>query len=555
LLADRTEPEQIEAAEEMRKSIAVLPFDNLSPDPENEFFTDGIHDEIIAHLSRIADLKVISRTSVMEYKGRSGNLRTIAEELGVTNVLEGTVRRANGRVRITTQLIDALADEHLWTEVYDRSLSDVFAVQSDVAGQVAAALRAELTAAERERIEEIPTDNLEAYDFYLLGMEYWRRPGRVAEHYRSVQRMLEQAVDLDPSFALAHVWLSIVHSLIYFFGYDHTEDRLRLARAAADRALELDPDLSEGHLALGYFYYWGFRAYDQALEELAVAEQGLPGDPELLSARAWIYRRQGKWEEAIANLQRAAELDPRDATRFSELGGTHAILRRYDEAERYYDRALAIEPEYEGAVYNRAYNRFRRDGDLEPLRAYVSAYPEAHSRRRSLEVLNRNYPAALAALSQLGDEIRTAQTGNYPSSSLWGLTHLYAGQTELAREAFDSSRVYPEADAPGLSDDPGLHWSLGLVYAGLGMKEAAVREGQLAVELMPISKDAYTAPTYLRGLAHIHTMVGNYDEAIDLLDYLLSIPSWVTVPNLRLHPMWDPLRDHPRFRALLDKYE
>jgi TolB-like protein/Tfp pilus assembly protein PilF len=555
LLADRTETEGVEAAAETRKSLAVLPFENLSLDPENEFFTDGMHDEIIAHLSRIADLKVISRTSVMEYKGRSENLRTIAEQLEVTNILEGTVRRANGRVRITTQLIDALADEHLWTEVYDRSLSDVFAVQSDVAQQVAAALRAELTAAERERIEEIPTDNLEAYEFYLRGMGYYRRPGWAAEKYRSAQRMWEQAVDLDPSFALAHVWLSIVHSLIYFFGHDHTEERLRLARAAADRALELDPDLPEGHLALGHYFYRGFRAYDQALEELAVAEQGLPGDAELLSARGYIYRRQGKWEEAIANLQRAAELDPRDASLFLELGWTHGFLRRYDEAERYYDKALAVEPEYELAVYARAQNRYWRDGDLEPLRAFVSAYPDAHSRRRWLEVLNRDYPAALDALSQVEDEIIVEYFDYGPKSLFSGLTHLYAGQAELARAAFDSARVLLEAAVSERPDDQWRHQSLGVAYAGLGMKEAAVREGQMAVDLMPVSRDAILAPIYLRGLANIYTMVGDYDAAIDLLDYLLSIPSWMSVPQLRLHPMWDPLRDHPRFQALLEKYE
>jgi tetratricopeptide (TPR) repeat protein len=333
----------------------------------------------------------------------------------------------------------------LWSEQYDRELTDVFAIQSDVAQQVAAALRAELTAAERERIEEIPTDNLEAYEFYLRGMEYYRGLGYRAEDLRSAQRMLEQAVDLDPSFALAHVWLSIVHSLIYFFGHDHTEERLRLARAAADRALELDPDLPQGHLALGHYYYRGFRAYDQALEELAVAEQGLPGDAELLSARGYIYRRQGKWEDAIANLQRAAELDPRDATRLVNLGYNYGFLRRYGEAERYYDKALAVEPEFEGAVHARAQNRYWRDGDLELLRAYVSAYPDAHFRRWGLEVLSRDYPAALAALSQVEDEIIEGYTAYGPPSLFSGLTHLYAGQAELARAAFDSARVLLEA--------------------------------------------------------------------------------------------------------------
>jgi serine/threonine-protein kinase len=483
------------------------------------------------------------------------SLREIGEALGASAVVEGEVRRVEDQVRINAQLIDAETDEHLWSEQYDRELTDVFAIQSDVAQQVATALRATLTSAERERIEEGPTDNLEAYEFYLRGMEYWRRPGWLAENYRSAQRMWEQAVDLDPSFALAHAWLSIIHSMIYFLGHDHTEERLRLARAAADRALELDPDLPQGHLALGHYFYRGFRAYDQALEELAVAEQGLPGDAELLSTRGFIYRRQGKWEEAIASLQRAAELDPRDATRLVVLGGTHLSLRRYDEAERYYDRALAVEPEFEGPAYRRALIGLLRDGDLEPLRAFVSAYPDTQLERRwGLEVLSRNYPAALAALSQLEDEISEGQ-GNYSPKSLYsGLVHLYAGQPELARAAFDSARVILEAAVSERPDDERRHVSLGLAYAGLGMKEAAVREGQMAVDLMPVSRDANVAPTYLRGFAQIHTMVGDYDAAIDLLDYLLSIPSRVSVPELRLDPIWDPLRDHPRFQALLERY-
>jgi serine/threonine-protein kinase len=341
----------------------------------------------------------------------------------------------------------------------------------------------------------------------------------------------------------------------YWYRQDFTEERLRLARAAADRALELDPSLPEGHLALAYYYYWGFRAYDRAAEELAVAEQGLPGDAELLAARGYINRRRGKWEEAVANLTQTAVLDPRHALNLIELGHTLSLLRRYDEAERYYDKVLAIEPELELAVYYKAWDRFRRDGDLEPLRARVSAHPEAHLGRWSLELLDRDHSAALAALSQVEDEIIEGRLTYAPTSLYSGLTHLYAGQTELARAAFDSARVILEPAVAQRPEDFVRHWSLGLAYAGLGMKEAAVREGQMAVKLLPMSKDAYDAPKVLRGLAQIHTMVGDYDEAIDLLDYLLSIPSWESVPSLRLRPRYDPLRDHPRFQALLEKYQ
>jgi serine/threonine-protein kinase len=540
-----------------RPSIAVLPLVNRSGLEEDVYFTDGIHDEILTQLSKISGLSVRARTSVMEYRDSPKNVRQIGEELNARYLMEGGVQRAGETVRINVQLVDSETDEHVFADTYDRELSleNVLAIQREVALRIADALEATLTTAERGRIEARPTEDLEAYDFYLRGMEYWRRPGWGGKNWRSAQRMWEQAVDLDPSFALAHAWLSIVHSTIYnWFAFDLTEERLRLARAAADRALELDPDLPQGHLALGIYYYNGFRAYDQALEELAIAEQGLPGDAELLSTRGAIYRRQGKWEEAIVNFQRAAELDPRNATRFVELGYTHALLWRDDEAERYFDKALAIEPEYEQAVYAKAWNRYWRDGDLELWRAYISAYPDAHFRRRELELLSRDYPAALAALSQVEDEIIDAR-GEYAPKSLYsGLTHLYAGQAELARAAFDSARVILEPAVADSLDDRRRHRSLGLAYAGLGMKEAAVREGQMAVDLMPISRDA-GATSYLRGLAQIHTMVGEYDAAIDLLHYLLSIPSWVSVQDLRLHPMWDPLRDHPRFQALLEEYE
>jgi TolB-like protein/Tfp pilus assembly protein PilF len=534
-----------------RPSVAVLPLENRSGLEEDVYFTDGIHDEILTQLYKISGLSVRGRTSVMQYRDSPKNLREIGEDLNARYLLEGGVLRAGGTVRINIQLIDAQSDEHLWAESYDRELSveNLLTVQSEVALRIAGALEAELTPEERARIEEIPTDNLEAYDFYLRGREYYRRPGWLPENDRSMQRMWEQAVELDPSFALAHAWLSIVHTALYVTKQDSTEERLRRARAAADRALELDPDLPEGHLALAHYHFWVLHAHDQALSELAVAERGLPGDADLLQTRGWIYREQGRWEEAIADLERAVTLEPRYTTLLTDLGSIHNWLRRYDEAERYYDRALAIEPEYEDAVYSRAYVLMHRDGNLEPLQAYVSAYPEAHFFSRWVaEVWSHNYPAALAVLSQAEDPILIGMPHVYT-----GLTHMYAGQTELARAAFDSARVFLEAAVSQVPDDPVRHWGLASAYAGLGMKEAAVREMQRAIDLVPSWWGE--PPNYLRGLAEIHTMVGDYDAAIDQLDYLLSIPSTVSVSSLRIHPMWDPLRDHPRFQALLEKYE
>jgi tetratricopeptide (TPR) repeat protein len=264
----------------------------------------------------------------MEYKGRSQNLRVIAEQLGVANILEGTVRRANGRVRITTQLIDAVTDEHLWAEIYDRDLADIFDVQSDVAQQVAMALKATLTPAEKGRIADKPTENLEAYDHYLLGMEYYGRPGNELDDLRNAQMMFERAVELDPRFALAYARLSGLHASFYWFALDRSEERAKLSLQAVERALQIDPDLPDGHLALGRYYYQVHRDYDRALEEFAVAERGLPGEATLLYWRGLIWRRQGKWDEALASLERAAALDPRSLDVLNNLAHTYTRLRR-----------------------------------------------------------------------------------------------------------------------------------------------------------------------------------------------------------------------------------
>ena len=563
LLGDRGPASKVE-----RKSIAVLPFENLSPDPDDAYFADGIHDEIISQLGKIASLKVISRTSVMEYRGQRGNLREIADELGVTNVLEGTVRRAGDRVRITTQLIDADSDVHLWAENYEEELSDIFAVQADIAERIAIALEAELSSEEETSIAGQPTDNLEAYDYYLRGIEYLGRPGVRQENYRNAQRMLEQAAEFDPRFALAYARLSILHTNAYEYALDRSEERLRQAREAADRALQIDPDPAMGHVALGYYYH-SVRDYDRALQELAIAERGLPGSTRVLWVRGLILKRQGKWDEALASQERALALSPREPNLLFMLGVTHNSLRRYEEAETYFDRALALQPDFVEVALVKALVPLWGRGDTGPLRTLVDGIPPGFdpwglvtALRMYVEYFDRDYAAALEVLSHSELEYfewpgpgGSGSGGTAPRTLYTGLCHAAMGETARAQAAADSARRDLEARLRERPDDPRLHMALSLTHAVLGNRDEAVRDAQEAVELMPISEDAMAGPDYVRNLATIYAWFGEVDAAVEQFEQYLSVPAPQSIKFILLDPVIDPVRDHPRFQTLLEKYE
>jgi len=365
--------------------------------------------------------------------------------------------------------------------------------------------------------------------------------------------MFEQAVDLEPQFALAWAWLSIVHSRIYWFRWDFSSQRLMQAKETANRAAQLDSDLPETHLALAYYHYHGYREYEQALNELDLVEQKSPRNPELFEARGYIKRRQGNWSEAIADLKKAVSLDPRNVLLFHELGDCYRALRRYDDAADSYDEALAINPAIPVTLHRRAAVSLLSSGDLEPLRAFYSAHPDFDPASRSkFELLNRDYSAALEAVSDIEDEIVVDQTAYNPKSLYAGLVHHVADQPEEAKAAFQSARAILEAAMTERPDHPPLHRALGLAYAGLGMKEAAIREGQKAVELMPVSKDAHFASDYVESLAQIYTLVGEYDAAIKELERVLSSPSfYISAGSIQRDPIWDPLRSNPHFADLL----
>lgn len=541
------------------KSIAVLPLENLSPDPENEYFAAGLHDDILSQLTKIRDLTVISRTSVLQYAGTDKDIRTIARELGVEMVLEGSVRRAGGQVRVVAQLIDARTDAHVWAETYDleMTVANVFEIQSDVAEHIAGALRAELSPGERERLAEVPTSDNDAYDYYLRGNVYLLRNIGARANLEGAQAMYRRAVSLDPRFALAYAGLSRTHSLFVHQGIDRSAERRQLAKQTVDRAMELQPDLPEAHLALGSYYYNVFRDYDRALAELEIAERGMPGSFDLVMTQAVIAKRQGRFAEALTRLERASKLNPRSTQPFYEMGIVFTERRRYSEARHYYEAVLNIDPDHVGASSSLAEIPLLRDGDAGPLRAWLSR-PGNEARwvdRWRLGYRSGDYSEALRALEQVNREVIAGQTVYHPVSLLAGLTHAAAGEPQAALAAFDSALAVIDAALRSEPGDARLYSAKGLALAGLGREDEAVRAGLRAVELMPPSVDVLNASDYVLDLARIHAMLGDRDAAIAELDRYLSGPGEWSLRGLMTEPVFATLPDAPGFQALVDKYE
>ena len=522
-------------------------------------------DAIITHLTKIADLKVTSRTSIMQYKDPAGkSVREIADELGVATIVEGTVQRTPGRVRVNAQLIDAGSDEHLWAEIYDRDLTDIFAVQSDVAQQIAAALQATLTPAVKEEIERKPTDNLEAYDYYLRGLEFTRR-GYAEPDLRIALEMFEEATQLDSSFAHAFAKLSEEHSRLYWFRYDRSRERLVQAKQAVDRSFELVPGLPEAHQALGYYYYHGYLDYDRAVREFERALALQPGNSEIFANLGYVERRRGEFEAALTYLEKAAELDPRDAVIAWELALTHSSARNYPEAERYYDRVLVLAPDMVWAYAMKAWNYISWDGNTSKARAVLE---EAAGRGLDtindrfvgfvwmlVDICDGQYGIALERLSSGSLPAYSSQLYYYPKAQFAAQIYGLMSEPELARQHYDSAASLLEGMILETPEDYRLYGALGMAYAGLGRGEDAIRAGERGIDLLPMTRDAWTGVWRVAELARILTMTGQYDAAIDRIEFLLSRPGYTSVASLRVDPAWDPLRSLPRFQALLTKYD
>jgi len=546
------------------KSIAVLPFENLSADPENAFFADGVQDEILTNLANIADLKVISRSSVMQYRTPMRNLREIASALRVAHILEGSVQRAGNRVRVSAQLIDARTDAHIWAEHYHRPLDDVFAIQSEVAKAVADQLEAKLSPAEKAAIEQPPTANLVAYDRYLRAKKLIAQTSfdtRQIEYLRQAIRLLDQAVAHDPTFLLAYCQLARAHDQLYFNCADHTPARLALANEALGTALRLGPDRGEAHLAAAWIYYHCYRDYEAALTELDIARNRLPNDASVFELTGFITRRQGQWEQCTKNLERAAELDPRAVWLLQQNSQTYWLVRRFSDMAGTLDRALAAAPGAAITRVARALVELESRGDTQPgfdaiqnvLTEDPSAVDAIADQWFYLALCRRDTAEAGRALASIPSEGIIPVSLRMSRVFCEGLVARAGGDVPMANKAFSSARAEMEAMVGEQSDYAEALCVLGMIDAALGRKDEALREGRRAVELFPITRDAVTGAEILRNLAITYAWAGEKDLALKQLEYVVGIPGPISYGQLRLHPWWDPLRDDPRFEKLVDE--
>jgi TolB-like protein/class 3 adenylate cyclase/Tfp pilus assembly protein PilF len=555
------------------KSIAVLPFENLSEDKGNAYFADGAQNEILTRLAAVGDLKVISRTSSAKYKSKPDNLKTVARELGVATVLEGSVQKAGDRVRVNVQLIDARSDAHLWAKSYDRDLKDIFAVQTDVSQEVADALQAKLSPSQANALAAASTHDTEAYDLFLKG-EYQERQAENSENvdfFDHAETFYRQALARDPNFALAYARLANSRLNRHWFSNRLTSAQLDEVKSDIERALAIAPDLPDAHLAMGIFYYWGYRNYDSALRALDRAIELQPNNSDARSFRAAIYRRRSEWRRALAEDERALELDPQDARLYTSIGGTYGQLRRWSDSERAFNRALALNPHNINASFHLGCTYINGSGDVQRARRLWEEGPKDDTKGQVspygivisqmvredvyLDVLDRRFADALKRWD--------SQPTNTAEERLNKLRariaiQVLAGQTATAKPECEEARISLEAKrAERQPEDQTSVTELAWVYVCLGRNDDALRVARKATAAMPIGKDAIVGVNFLLGLAQIEAHSGQSEEAVKTLRQLLTIPAgeYVSVTRLKIDPVWDPIRNDPGFQKLLSEPE
>ena len=554
------EPEESAAAavtDMGRKSIAVLPFANLSPDPENAFFASGVHEDILTYLSKVQDMRVIARSSVLKYVGSELTLSDVAKELGVAHILEGSVRRAGDRVRITAQLIDGETEEHLWAENYDRELTDVFEIQTDVAKEIVAALEANLTDEEELVLETRPTENVEAYDLFLKARERLAKGEYTAEMFQDAEPLLMQAVEIDPEFALAWTMLADVHGAAYWYPYDRTDERKQKARDAIDRAMNLQPDLPEAQASLGEFYYRAFSDFDRSLEHLEIAHQRMPGNATILRQMGLCQRRLNRWDESVGSFEKAIVLDPGDLSTVYVLVETLWNMRSWDKANVILDEAIIKYEDDENFRVQKAWIRIDETGDLDLAIELLNEIEPIPSWEYSflkfiVPTAEQDFEGALAALE--------SQKAIFAGAAgllelLRGEVYLAMQDTETARREFESARNVLIQEINGLSEDDGYragpaYSALSLVEAYLGHREAALEAVTRGEQLYPESADSLEGAFQSTIRAKTLAVLGETDAALDEIERLLLIPAGFTHWSLTLDPTWDFMRDNERFVAL-----
>lgn len=542
-------------------SVAALPFENMSADQEDAYFTDGFHDELLTQLSKIGSLRVISRTSVLGYKGTTKNLRVIADELGVRYILEGSVRRFGERVKITAQLIDSRNDHHVWAETYERSRADLFAIQAEVATAIAQAMNVELSPETEASLRALPTTSTEAHDFYLKSLEYQRIGGastraQRGEHWRSAVDMLEKAVAADARFALAWAELGVAHARLTWFSYDLSPARMETAKRAIDRALELEPALPQARTALGYYYYWGKRDYERALDAFTVAQNGLPGSSELSNLRAFVLRRMGRFDETIQLLTTSVQKDPLNGLMIRELATSYRAAERYDKAIEWSDRGIAIAPGYpelyavktEALLWGRADIAGARASTEAGLRQ-APGDPELLLELWRVEMTAGDYAAAQRAAERLTVESVDVQEETLPRPLLIGLALHAAGQAASARPLLAQARDTLEAASARYPNDYRAAVSLSWTYAALGDRARATRAAERASALLPISLDHLHGPHIAVRVAYAYALIGEAGRAVEQLSIAYGAPA--RSPLLRVDARWNNIRNTPEFRRLV----
>jgi TolB-like protein/Tfp pilus assembly protein PilF len=551
------------APEASAKSIAVLPFENLSDDKQNAYFADGVQDQILTNLAKVSELRVISQTTARQYKsGMPRDLREIGQQLGVTYILEGSVQRAGDRLRIAAQLIDARTDSQIWAETYDRTATDLFAIQSDLAESIVAQLQAKLSPEQKADIEERPTKDLVAFELYLRAkqiVDSYLIADDVRATVLSALESLDQAIKRDPDFVSAYCYIARANDLLYFLDLDPTPDRILLAEAAVKAALRLRPDSAEAHFAMADFLFRCHRDYDGALRELAIARPGLPNDTAFFILSGYINRRRNNWAQAQRDFANAVALDPRNPNAYNLLADTYNLQRRYKLAAQVYDRVLAAGERTPIVFFRRALVLFDGTGDSKGLRDVLAKNPDVDVGggqtpvRVMLALIDDNFVGAeqVLAASPREDFQDIDYSFYYPKAWFEAMIARAKGDSAGAIAAFSTARTILEQRLAIKPDDARTIAVLAQVDAGLGRKELAIQEAQHAVDLMPVSKDIYDGALVLEGLAQVYTWTNERDRAIELLQKLVAMPGYINYARLKLHPMWSPLRGDPRFQKIV----
>jgi TolB-like protein/Flp pilus assembly protein TadD len=549
------------AAPVSEKSIAVLPFDNLSDDKSNAYFAEGIQDEILTRLSKIAALKVISRTSTQKYKSAPDNLRDIGKQLGVAHIVEGSVQKIANAVHVNVQLIRVANDEHLWAESYNRKLDDVFAVEGEVASAIADQLNAKLSGTEQKAVTDKPTQNAAAYDAYLRGLAI-EHTQYGYEFYQKAARSYVEAVQLDPNFAVAWARLAVLRSFLFFNAVDANTNTPGAVKEAADRAMALAPEAGESWIAQGAYRYRVLRDFAGAVNAYKQAQTRLPNNSYLLQNLAFVQRRLGLWQEAEATFKKALELDPRDFQLLGSLGGEfYAYLRRFDDARAFMDRALEISPDSASVRGSKAVT-LQNEGRLAEAAEELARIPAdvtedfVLSPRINQAMYERHFDTAISVIER---KLSSLPAGQPPDSIVEfalvqrGFCQQWMGRDEEARRSFSRAieAIKPKPDTPVPADANGTPNTLALAYAGLGEKAKALEQAHRAVK--DYETDAVNKPAAEVALAQIQARFGDHDAAIAALPHLLEVPAGLTIANLKLDPFWDPLRKDPRFQKLCEE--